>query len=224
MAPGQFQTSSNGRRTFFIDRDPEDERTGRNVFILSSEGDSESVTTAHRGRIEFNADDRLLRLERGQRNAHNQRTGEKTLARFESYEVSIGESSAAQADETPPKTRSTIDLLRQPTPALRGELAWRLGLVLGAANLLLLGIGLAYSNPRRPGSWGVLFALLGFIVYYNLITLTRSWIAAERVSLGGALLATHGGAFLLALLLLRWREHAVRRPRWRPFARRAARP
>ena len=36
VAPGQFQTSSDGRRVFFIERDSQDGRTGRNVFILSS--------------------------------------------------------------------------------------------------------------------------------------------------------------------------------------------
>src|SRR6478672_10641062 len=34
VAPGQFQTSSDGTRVFFIERDSTDSRTGRNVFIL----------------------------------------------------------------------------------------------------------------------------------------------------------------------------------------------
>ena len=215
VAAGQFQTSSDGRRTFFIDRDPQDDRTGNNVFILSADGDSESVTTARRGRIEYDGDTRLLRLERGQRNEHDRRSGEKTLARFDSYLVSIGESVRVSADDMAPKTRSTSELLTHATPPFRGELAWRFGLVFGAANLLLLGVGLAYSNPRRAGSWNLLFALLGFIVYYNLINLTQSWVATERLSLGVALLAAHGGAFALAVLLLWWRDHSVGRLRWR---------
>jgi lipopolysaccharide export system permease protein len=81
--------------------------------------------------------------------------------------------------------------------------------MLGAANLLLLGIGLAATNPRRASNWNLLFALLSFLVYYNLVNLTQSWVAGGRVSMGVALLALHGGAFALALALLWWRDHAA---------------
>src|SRR5512147_1152474 len=59
VAPGQFQTSSDGKRVFFIDRDSEDGRTGRNVFILSNTPSSESVTSAKTGRIELEGEDRF---------------------------------------------------------------------------------------------------------------------------------------------------------------------
>ena len=89
----------------------------------------------------------------------------------------------------------TIDLLRRPTLRNQGELVWRVGLLCGAANLLLLAIGLAATNPRRASNWNLLFALLGFVVYYNLINLTQAWVAGGRVGMGAALLALHGGAF-----------------------------
>jgi lipopolysaccharide export system permease protein len=104
---------------------------------------------------------------------------------------------------------STADLLANPTARHQGELAWRVGLVLGAANLLLLGIALAASPPRRASNWNLLFALLAFVVYYNLINLTQAWVASGRLGLGAALVALHGGVFGLALLLLWWRDHAA---------------
>jgi len=85
---------------------------------------------------------------------------------------------------------------------------WRLGLLLGAANLMLLGIGLSASNPRRASNWNLLFALLAFVVYYNMINLTQAWVASGKArAWAGALLGAHGGALLLALFLLWWREH-----------------
>ena len=99
-------------------------------------------------------------------------------------------------------------MLRQPTPRHQGELVWRLGLVLGCANLLLLGIGLSASNPRRASNWNLLFALLSFVVYYNLITLSQAWVANGKLGMGAALVLVHGGAFLVAMLLLWWRETA----------------
>ena len=83
VAPGQFQSSSDGKRVFFVERDAVEPGTGRNVFILSSKPDSESVTSARSGRIELVGDDRFLQLSRGQQNEENLKTGDKTLARFE---------------------------------------------------------------------------------------------------------------------------------------------
>lgn len=211
VAPGQFQTSNDGRRVFFIDRDSEDGRTGRNVFILSSQPGSESVTSAKTGRIELQGEDRFLVLDRGQRNEEARDTGEKTLSRFETYRLLIGERVLSRVDELPPRATASHDLLSNPTPRNQGELTWRLGLLLGAANLLLLAIPLSAANPRRASNWNLLFALLTFVVYYNVINLSQAWVAAGRMGMGTALASFHGGAFVLALLLLWWREQGNRR-------------
>ncbi|MEQ1684738.1 MAG: LPS export ABC transporter permease LptF [Burkholderiaceae bacterium] len=214
VAPGQFQTSTDGARVFFIERDAADSRTGRNVFILSSLAGTESVTSARSGRIELEGDDRFLVLTRGQRNEQNMTSDEKTLARFESYRVLAGEKVLSSMDNLPPKARPSIELLFDPTPRHQGELAWRLGLLLGAANMLLLGIGLSASNPRRASNWNLMFALMSFVVYYNVINLSQAWVASSKVSMGTALLVSHGGAFLIAMLLLWWREHHNSRFGW----------
>jgi len=216
VAPGQFQTSSDGRRTFFIERDTEDAAIGRNVFILSSSGDSESVTSARTGRIELVGEDRFLTLDRGQRNEQDLKLGDKTLSRFEGYKVLVGERVLSQMDDLPPKARPTRELLRLPSPKFQGELAWRIGLVLGCANLMLLAIPLSASNPRRASNWNLLFALLGFVVYYNVINLTQAWVASGKTTMGAALVGAHGGTFVLAVAMLWWREQGNRlwhRPR-----------
>jgi lipopolysaccharide export system permease protein len=207
VAPGQFQTSRDGRRVFFIERSSDDPGTGRNVFILSTQGPTEAVTSARSGRIEVEGDDRFLILHDGQRNEQNAETGEKGLSRFESYRVLAGERILSTAANLPPKAKATLDLLRTPTPPNQGELVWRLGLLLGGANLVLLGIGLSASNPRHASNWNLLFALLSFVVYYNVINLSQAWVAGGKVGMGTALAASHGGAFALALAILWWREH-----------------
>jgi lipopolysaccharide export system permease protein len=215
VAPGQFQTSSDGRRVFFIERDAEDSRVGRNVFVLSTLGDTESVTTARSGHTDMQGDDRFLVLSSGQRNEQDLRSGAKTLSRFETFRVQAGEQVLSSANELPPKARLTIELLRQPSPRHQGELVWRLGLVLGSANLLLLGVGLSASNPRRASNWNLLFALLSFVVYYNLINLSQAWVANGKLGMGSALVLAHGGAFVIAMCLLWWRETGnTRRLAW----------
>ncbi|MFM8901397.1 MAG: LPS export ABC transporter permease LptF, partial [Burkholderiales bacterium] len=208
VAPGQFQSSSDGKRVFFIERDGADGVTGRNVFILTTDEEKESITTAERGRIEVVGVDRFLVLENGQRNEENLITGEKTIARFETYRVLAGEAVLRSTSNLPPKAQSTWQLLINPVAAHQGELVWRVGLVLAAANMLLLGTVLSASNPRRASNWNLLLALLAFIVYYNLINLSNAWVAAEKLSMGESVLAVHGSAFVVALLMLWWRDHA----------------
>ena len=61
-----------------------------------------------------------------------------------------------------------------------GELTWRLGLILGATNLLFMGISLSAANPRRASNWGLLFAALAFVIYYNLLNLTQAWVGSGQ--------------------------------------------
>ncbi|MBA3589446.1 LPS export ABC transporter permease LptF [Methylibium sp.] len=206
VAPGQFQSSADGSRVFFIDRDTGGGSIASNVFVLERREGSESVTSARSGRIELDGDQRFVVLEDGQRTDLELATGEKRLAEFESYRVLVGEALASGSDNLPAKARSTWQLLTQPTERHLGELAWRIGLALGGINLVLLGIGLAAANPRRAGNWNLLVALLAFVVYYNLLSLSQAWVASGTLAFGPALAVVHGGMFVVAVTLLWWRE------------------
>ncbi len=222
VAPGQFQSSRDGSRVFFIERDGYDAATGRNVFILANQNDRESVTTSARGRLEMEGDERFLVLDHGQRNETQLKTGEKSLARFEQYKVLTDTQVLANANQLPPKAMATLDLLRAPTTKNQGELAWRVGMILGGVNMALLGVGLAASNPRRASNWNLLFALLAFVVYFNLINLSQSWVGNGRVSLPRALVAVHGSALFLALAAIWLRDNGNRFCLRRRLARAAA--
>jgi lipopolysaccharide export system permease protein len=209
VTPGVFQTSRDGSRVFFIEREGDQPMVARNVFVLSTDGPKEAVTSARSGHVQTLGEDRFLVLERGQRNSTDGTTGEKTLASFEAYRVLVAEGSVRRAEEPPPKAMPTADLMLLPSLRNQGELSWRIGLLFGAANLMLLGIGLAAANPRRASNWNLLFALLAFVIYYNLINLSQAWVASGRLGMGTALCLLHGGAFLGALALLWWRDHAA---------------
>jgi lipopolysaccharide export system permease protein len=221
VSPGVFQTSRDGSRVFFVERDL-DEASGqsnaRNVFVLTQRDDKEAVIAARSGRLELRGNDRWLLLEHGQRNEINSRTGDKTVAAFEQYEILASENVVQRAQNAAPRVKSTLDLLLDASAVNHAELTWRFGLWLGAANLLLLAIGLSSRNPRRPSNWNVLFSLLGFVTYYNLINLSQAWVASGRTSMGTALLGLHGAALVLAVVLIWWRDHATV-INWTPWRR-----
>jgi len=211
IAPGQFQSSADGRRTFFFEGGASEAASGRNVLIVSAHGDVEAVISARSGAIRNEAEGRVLVLNQGRRNEQNTTNGEKTLSRFETYSAQAGERALDAAAAAKPRALPTATLLQEPTPPNRAELVWRVGLILAAANMLLIGIGIAASNPRHASNWNLLFALLAFFVYYNLINLSQAWTGSGRISVGVALGVGHGGILLFALALLWWRENGMRR-------------
>ena len=208
-AEGVFQSSSDGRRVFFVERDPRDEVSVRNIFALTRKDDSESVVSANSGRIDIEGDDRFLVLESGQRSDVNKTTGESTLAGFQTYRALVDIRALRRAQEASPKAIDTAELMRTPTLRNQGELVWRFGLMLAAVNLSLLAIGLAHVNTRRPSSLNLVLALVGSLAYFNSINLTQNWVANGRFGMTHALVVLHGGVFLAALALLWWRDHAA---------------
>ena len=214
ISPGQFQTSADGKRVFFIERDSKDSANGTQVFIYNQFANSEAVTTARSGRVEVRNDNRYLRLDDGQRNEMRHDAESSTVARFGRYETVVGNRLASTTDRPPPKARSTLDLIEDADRVSMGELTWRVGLPLAAANMVLLGIGLAASNLRHASNWNLLFALLTFVVYYNLINLSQAWVAGGSMTMGLALLVIHGAAFALSMFMVWSKDNLTRRSLW----------
>ncbi len=212
VTPGVFQVSRDGRSVFFIERDRDDMReaptSARSVFIHSQAADRETLTTAQSGKLELLPDGRYLALNQGHRMDRQVSSADSMQASFARALVRIGDGPAASRADVTPKTMGTWPLLQLGTPEAHGELAWRFGLALAAMNLLVLGVVLSVSNPRKPSQWGVLFALLSFVLYFNLINLTQSWVQTQRASLWTSLMVLHGGVAVLGWGLLAWRSQA----------------
>jgi lipopolysaccharide export system permease protein len=213
VTPGVFQVSKDGRSVFFIERDREDTQdeptTARSVFIHSQSDQRESLTTANSGQLVAQPDGRYLALTQGHRVDREAGSAESVQVSFTRALVRIGDAPITTRADLTPKAIPTWDLLLMTTPEAQGELAWRIGLALASLNLLVLGVVLSVSNPRKPSQWGVLFALLSFVLYFNLINLSQSWVQSQRMTLWEALLALHGSVGLMAWTLLWWRSQSI---------------
>jgi len=121
----------------------------------------------------------------------------------------VGE--VATADRVAPDLRSTgtPELFRIKTREAKGELAWRLGLIWATFNMALAGLSLAAGNARRNTSWNLVYALLLFVVYFNLLTLSQNWVAKGKMSWPVALWLIHGLLTLGALGVIWWRDGAM---------------
>lgn len=199
IAPGQFQESSSGNRVFFIDRDQPGVQASNNVFIAATEKGKSSVTTARSGRLEIREDAQFLILENGQRLENVVGQSALKVSDFEEYGTKTGVSKGSSEDTPAAKLLSTRDLVKAPTSGNLSELAWRFGLALSAFNFVILALALASGNPRSGRSGNLIFVLLSFVVYNNMISLGQGWIVAGLIGFGNLLLLLHGGVFLLGL-------------------------
>ena len=212
VSPGEFVESTGRMRVFFIDKDTPNANTASNVFISSIERDRQIITSARSGRMEDIDKSRYLLLENGQRVERPlDRSGLK-ISEFKTYGAKTGVNSSDSADAAPARSRPTLMLLAQPTPENMGELGWRIGMLLAGANFVLLALTLSSVNPRVGRSGNLLFALLAFVIYYNLINLGQGWVSSERYSFSGFMLALHGGVLAMSLiwLLARHQNWSVR--------------
>lgn len=208
VAPGQFQESSSGSRVFFIDRDASvDQKSSSNVFIAANEKGKSSVTTARSGRIETTGDSQMLILEKGQRLENEVGKSALKVSDFEEYGTKTGNSAQLDTSEPDAKLLSIPALIKAPTRANVSELAWRIGLALAAINFVVLAVALASVNPRGGRSGNMIFVVLTFLVYNNLINLGQSWVFGGSIGFGPLLVLLHGGVFLLGIAWLAKRHN-----------------
>ena len=78
---------------------------------------------------------------------------------------------------------------------------------MAALNLLLLALLLSAVNPRAGRGFGLAFALLAFVVYYNLLNVGYSRIASGRSGFTQWMLLLHGGVFVCTMLWMTARHN-----------------
>jgi lipopolysaccharide export system permease protein len=221
VTPGEFRESSGRMRVFFIDKDTPDGATATNVFIWAVERGLQITTSARSGRIENIGENRYLMLSNGQRLERPMLPTEGLkISEFETYGTRAGGNADLAGDSTPARAKPTLQLLREPGNTSRGELAWRIGMLLAGINFVLLALTVSSVNPRVGRSGNLLFALFAFVVYYNMLNLGQSWISSGRFGMGSFMLLLHGGVLLIgvAWLVLRNNNWGRRRKTERVIA------
>jgi lipopolysaccharide export system permease protein len=229
VAVGQFQENANGSRVVFVEALDSDlaksqglsstqasstttqaglaNKQTRNVFVSEIVGNKQIITSARSGKLETVNSDQFVVLQNGQRMEQTADKQQVKIVEFEEYAVLANPSRLASASAPNAKSLSSLQLIAQPTPQHLAELSWRIGLAVTAFNLLLLALLVSAVNPRAGRSFGIAFALLAFVVYYNLLNVGFSRISTGRTDFASWMLSLHGGVLALTLLWMAARHH-----------------
>ena len=129
------------------------------------------------------------------------------ILEFDRYAVKVDNKPPENESDVPPKARNTIDLIRNPTRDNLGELLWRVSLPILAFNFVMIAIPLAYVNPRLGRYTPLVFAVLIYLTYSNMINLAQAWVRSGSLSFWMALWPIHVAAFLGAVAMFRYRQN-----------------
>jgi lipopolysaccharide export system permease protein len=207
ISPGTFKESSAGDRIYFIESFDKLGYEVKNVFVQSKQNGKIGIITANRGsRYKASNGDNFLRLEHGRRYETTPNSLEVMTTEFERYDIRV------EAKETAPATttaqiKSTQSLLSDASAADHAELHWRMAIPISTIVMVLLAIPLSFVDPRAGRSLNIMFAILIFIIYNNLLSIFQAWITQGKISVLVGLWPVHLSFILLGWYLYHRRKH-----------------
>jgi lipopolysaccharide export system permease protein len=214
VEPGAFGESRSRERVFFVESVAGDQSSVRNVFVNSIQQRRTGIMMSERGFSEYAPNgDRFLVLVSGRRYEGTPGQADFRVMEFERYATRI---QTKEGDEPVPtqKSLSTLALIEAPTRVNLGELLWRIGVPLSALILALLAIPMSYVNPRAGRSVNLMFALLSYMVYSNLLSVSQARVAQGKLAFGIGWWLVHALMLTMLLALFAQRLQLFRLP-WR---------
>jgi len=199
--PGAFRESKHDGRVFFIENAEAGKSRVGNIFVQSEQHGKTGIMVAKQGFQETMPNgDRFLVLLNGTRYEGTPGQYGFRTVEFERYAMRI-EAAEAKQGETRQQALSTLHLLRDRSNWNMAELEWRLGLPLSALILTLLAIPLSFVNPRAGRSLNLIMALVIYMLYNNMISVTNAWVGQGRMGAIMGLVGIHALMFALMVLL-----------------------
>lgn len=211
VTPGVFRESRSADRVFFVDKLTERDNVVNNVFVQSTQADRMGVMVAQRGFIETAENgDRFVVLLNGRRYEGTPGKLDFRMVDFDRYALRIEPREAARQAPSN-KAMGTLELLAERKPDQVAELHWRLAMPLAVLIMGLFAIPLSFVNPRSGRSWNLIFAVLIYALYNNLLSVFQAYTAQSKIPGWLGLWPVHGAMVLLLSYMFYRQLHSFRR-------------
>lgn len=181
ISPGVFKESRNGQRIYYVENFNELGLKVNNIFVQTIQNQNTGIVTAQTGKRETTKNgDNFLVLEKGRRYEGKPNTAEVSTTEFERYALRIETKEMIPEPITTP-AKPTLDLIKDASNSDKAELQWRMAIPISAIILALLAVPLSFVDPRAGRSLNLMFALLIYIVYINMLSIFQAWITQGRI-------------------------------------------
>jgi lipopolysaccharide export system permease protein len=196
---GEFQEFQNGNITLYAKGSP----TGSlgNIFLYSQENNNKNIILAEDGmRYQDSANNVYVRLTNGVKYDGFLATNEKKIFEFATMDVKIfNKNTLATPIQFNTESQPLSTLLDNLTPQHKAEIWWRISLPIAIILLAIIGVFLAKTPPRGGKNLNVLYGVIIFALYLNLLKSYKDNIAHNSEIT--AMLIPHIIFILLAILL-----------------------
>lgn len=197
ISPGVFKESNGGDRVYFVESFDELGNVVKNIFVQSNQHQKTGVIVASEGnREKVENGDNFLVLEKGRRYEGKPNSAEVSTTEFERYAIRVETKEVAREPDTT-QAKSTQALVQKATLADVAELQWRMAIPISALVLVLLAIPLSFVDPRAGRSLNVIFAIVIYVIYNNVLSIFQAWITQGKLNAMIGLWPVH--LFFLAL-------------------------
>ncbi|MCR4304391.1 MAG: LPS export ABC transporter permease LptF [Gallionella sp.] len=209
--PGVFRESKQADRVYFIENVDAGSSHIGNIFVQSEQNGKIGTMVAQDGLQETLPNgDRFLVLLNGTRYEGTPGQKDYNIVEFERYAIRIDAVPVRQI-KLNLRSMTTAELWRSETPRNRAEdewrrltyseLEWRIGLPVSAAILALLAIPLSYVNPRAGRSLNLILAIVLYMLYSNMISVTNTWVWHGKISPAAGLWGIHTVMLMITVLM-----------------------
>jgi len=177
LVAGSFKESQNGDWTFYSQQLSEDKTHMENIFIEIHRDEKPLIFRAERGRfdIESESGDKYLVLEDGYRYEGNPGDLDFRIAEYKTHSMLIERGESVQVREKH-KSLPTAVLWERGEPQDLAEIQWRVSSAVMTIILSVIAITLAHTGPRQGRYAGFFPAVLVYVIYSNLLGVTRAWV------------------------------------------------
>jgi len=209
LISGSFKESKNGQWTFYSEGLTDDKQEMINVFIEIHKA-RPLVFRANKGHfdIDISSGDKYLVLVDGFR--YEGRAGEQdfTITEYQTYSLLIEKGQETQIRERH-KALATNILWAGGSNKDLAELQWRIASPIMAIVLSLFAMSFANSGPRKGRYAGLFPVILVYIIYSNLLGVSRAWISKGILNPLVGAVWVH--LLMLTLLVLILNKHKIYR-------------
>ncbi len=173
---GQFNQSKSGDLVFFMESVSDDRLELQDIIISQTRDDYRVLETASSGRqkIEEKTGDLFLVVGPGERYEGRPGAVEHKLISFDQHGILMENKSRPATSHKRSEQMTLTELWASESLAHRAELHWRFAVPMVLLVLGLVAVPLAYIAPRKGRFGKVGYALLIYILYFNLMALTRA--------------------------------------------------
>lgn len=209
LIAGNFKDSRDGDWTFYSQGLSEDKQGMLNVFIEIHRDERPLVFRAETGRFEIDTEtgNKYLILDNGYRYEGQAGDQDFTIVKYDSHSLLIEKGEKEHVRERQ-KALATSFLWQRGNPKDLAEIQWRASSAVMTIILCLLAINLAHTGPRKGRYAGFFPAILVYIIYSNLLGVTRAWVSKGVVAPWLGAVWVH--ILMIMVLVLMINRHKIR--------------